>query len=296
MTDYVIGEPIAVGSEQSRDVVVERHGAALLIRLSRTARFNAIGGTMLRDLIDAFEQAAQDDDVRVVVTTGAGGSFCVGADVADFPRVAHLPARELLVSDLIGGEKGLPALSAGQVDREELGNAGRVALRLWSLEKPTIAAVNGPAVGGGFALALLHDLRLCSSSAQFGTGFLTAGLAPEMGTSVLLPNLVGGAAATELLYTGRMLDAAAAQRMGIVSEVIGDDELLDRALELATRIATYPALAAQLTKRLLRRAMGDTLEAQLRAEYSAQVSLFDDPGTRSALDRLTQRVKGGKRG
>ncbi|WP_238005505.1 enoyl-CoA hydratase-related protein [Dactylosporangium sp. AC04546] len=272
------------------DVLVERHDGVLLVRLNRPQRHNAIGGTMLRDLAAAFDEAGRDDAVRVVVTIGVGAAFCVGADVADFDRVRHLPARELLVSDLIGGEKGLPARSPADVPAEELGNAGRWALRMWALEKPTIAAVNGAAVGGGFGIALLHDIRLAASTARLGTGFAAAGLAPELGISHLLPRVAGYAAAAELLLTGRLVDAAEARELQLVSGVVPDEELLERAMELAGRIASGPPLGARLTKRLLRRSAAAELEAQLRAEYTAQVTLFDHPETRAAMDRLAQRV------
>lgn len=274
------------------DVVVERHGAVMLLRLNRPERHNAVGGTMFRDLAAAFEEAGADDDVRVVVTTGTDKVFCVGADVADFAAVAHLPARELLVSELIGGDKGLPAVSAPRRTLDDIGNAGRWTLRMWSLEKPTIAAVNGAAVGGGLALALLHDIRLASRSAKFGTGFAPAGLAPELGLSYLLPRIVGSAAAAELLFSGRVLDAAAACALGLATEPVAPEELLAHAMDTAERVAAMPSQGLQWTKRLLRRSMDNTFAEQLRAEHAAQLSLFDDADTRAALDRLTRRILG----
>ena len=275
---------------QTPDVVVERHGAVMLLRMNRPERHNAVGGTLFRDLAEAFDEAGRDDAVRVVVTTGAANSFCVGADVADFARVAHLPARELLVSALIGGEKGLPALSGDEKTVEELGSAGRWTLRMWALEKPTVAAINGTAVGGGFGVALLHDIRVAAESARVGTGFAVAGLAPELGMSLLLPRLVGASAAAELMFTGRLLRAEEARAAGIVSEVVPDERLLERAMELAAQMAGLPPLGLRLTKRLLRRGMGEHMAQQLRAEYAAQVTLFDHPGTREALIRVTERV------
>ncbi len=276
--------------EGAMDVVAERHGSVLLLRLNRVHRHNAVGGTMFRDLAEAFDEAGRDDDIHVVVTTGTADAFCVGADVRDFDAVAHLPARELLVSELIGGDKGLPSLSRGQRSLDELGNAGRWTQRIWSLEKPTIAAVNGAAVGGGLALALLHDIRLAARSARLGTGFASAGLAPELGLSYLLPRIVGLSAAAELLFSGRLLDSATARELGLVSEILDDDQLLERSMTLAEQIAAMPSQGIQWSKRLLRRSMENTLTEQLRAEYAAQLALFDDSETRAALDRLTQRV------
>jgi enoyl-CoA hydratase/carnithine racemase len=280
----------AESAVQTPDVVVERHGGVMLLRMNRPQRHNAVGGTLFRDLAEAFDEAGRDDAIRVVVTTGAAKSFCVGADVADFARVAHLPARDLLVSTLIGGEKGLPALSGDEKAVEELGSAGRWTLRMWALEKPTVAAINGTAVGGGFGIALLHDIRVAAASARLGAGFAAAGLAPELGMSLVLPRLVGASAAAELMFTGRLLRAEEARAAGVVSEVVPDDRLLERAMELAAQMAGMPPLGLRLTKRLLRRGMGEHLAQQLRAEYAAQVTLFDHPETREALIRLTERV------
>jgi enoyl-CoA hydratase/carnithine racemase len=278
------------------DVIVERHGPVMLLRMNRPQRHNAIGGTMFRDLAAAFDEAGHDDAVRVVVTTGVDGYFCVGADVADLAQASGLPARELLVGNRIGGEKGLPPLSAGETEVEELGNAGRWTLRMWALEKPTIAAVNGPAVGGGFGVALLHDIRLAAESARLGAGFAQAGLAPELGVSLLLPALVGSSAAAELIFTGRLLDAAEARSAGLVSEVVPDGRLDSRAMELAAQIAAMPPAGLRLSKRLLRRETAQRMAGQLRAEHAAQITLFDHPDTREALARLTERVTGRPKG
>lgn len=279
-------------SGTSADLEVERHDHVMLVRLNRPQRHNAIGGTMLRDLAAAFDEAAADDDIRVVVTTGNGDSFCVGADAADLDKVPGVPARELLAGSVIGGEKGLPTLSPGQQSMDELGNAGRWTLRMWELQKPTIAAVNGPAVGGGFGLALLHDLLVAGASARLGAGFAPLGLAPELGISYLLPRAVGMARAAELLFSGRLVRAEEAARLGLVTEVVDDDALLDHTMALAQRIASMPSLGLQSTKRLLRKAAVNDLPGQLRAEYASHVMLFDHPDTHAALAQLVARLQG----
>ena len=267
------------GEPRPRTSVVERHGGVMLLRMNRPERHNAVGGTLFRDLAEAFDEAGHDDAVHVVVTTGVGDSFCVGADVADFARVADLPARELLVSDLIGGEKGLPPLSGRREEpSKSSATPGRWALRMWALEKPTIAAINGTAVGGGFGVALLHDIRVAAESARLGGGFAAAGLAPELGMSLLLPQLVGASG------RGRAaLHRAAAARRGRAS---GWHRLRGRARRAAARAGhgarrcRWPPcrrLGLRLTKRLLRRGMGERMAEQLRAEYAAQVTLFDHP-------------------
>jgi enoyl-CoA hydratase/carnithine racemase len=283
-----------IADTESRHVTVERHGAVMLLRLNRPTRANAIGGTLLRDLASAFDEAGEDDDVHVVVTTGNGKTFCVGADVEDLDKIAHLPARLLLASSAVGGEKGLKTLSPRNRDVDDLGNAGRVAQRLWSLDKPTIAAINGAAVGGGLAIAMLHDIRLASETARIGTGFAALGIAPELAITYVLPRVVGAAAAADLLFRAELLSGTAARDIGLVSEAVPAEQLLDRAMAIAAQIAEKPSLATRWAKRLLRHSAGLELTAQLRAEYTAQVSLFDHPDTRAALAETVQRLSKGR--
>ena len=273
------------------DVLAERHGGVLLLRLNRPRRHNAIGGTMLRDLAEAFDEAAADDSIHVVVTTGTGNSFSVGADAAELDSETRPAARELLTGNTVGGDKGLPPLSSHGRSLDDLGNAGRWTLRMWQLEKPAIAAVNGTAVGGGFGIALLHDILITGESARLGAGFAPIGLTAELGISYLLPRMVGAMAAADLLFTGRLVGAREAKELGLVAETVPDDQLLDRAMKVAERIASMPPLGVQSSKRLLRRSMQNDLTEQLRAEHAAQLVLFDHPDTHAALDRLAARIK-----
>jgi enoyl-CoA hydratase/carnithine racemase len=290
-------ERMTMGSDQGPDVETEVRDGVMLVTLNRPERHNAIGGAMLRLLAEAFEEAARDDAVRAVVTTGAGGTFCPGADVEDFAAAADLPARELLCGDGIGGDKGLAALSPDQLRLEELGNPGRWTRRIWALDKPTVAAVGGLAVGGGMAIAMLHDLRVAAEDAKLGPGFAPLGLAPELGLSHLLPRVVGYAVAADLLFTGRLVSGAEASGLGLVTEAVPAPRVLERAMEIATRIAAAPPLGVRLTKRVLRRAVAEGLDDQLRAEFAAQLTLFDDPATRRAMERTRVRVTGpGRRG
>jgi enoyl-CoA hydratase/carnithine racemase len=280
-----------VTAEKDGDVLVERHDGVLLVRLHRPQRHNAIGGTMLRDLAAAFDEASRDDSVHVVVTTGTDGSFSVGADAAELGTGARPSARELLTGNDVGGDKGLPPLSPHARSMDDLGNAGRWTLRMWQLEKPTIAAVNGSAVGGGFGIALLHDMLIAGESARLGPGFAPIGLTAELGISYLLPRLVGPVAAADLLFTGRLAGAREAKELGLVAETVPDDRLLDRAMEVAQRISSMPPLGVQSSKRLLRQSVHGDLADQLRAEHAAQLMLFDHPDTHAALDRLAARIR-----
>jgi enoyl-CoA hydratase/carnithine racemase len=170
----------------------------------------------------------------VVVLTGQGRGFCSGLDVRDFGP--SMPADDATVLENLTHQERMAALP----------------VRVRELPQPVIAAVNGAAVGGGFALALASDIRLCATSARFGNGAIHLGLTGgEMGLSYLLPRAVGASVASEWMLTGRMIDAVEAERRGLVSEVLEPEALLDRALELAATIAAFPALSTRLTKRTI---------------------------------------------
>jgi len=206
----------------------------VVLRLNRPERLNAINEVMVRELKDACLDIGADHAVRVVVLTGAGRGFCSGIDLRDFgPSV--------------------PAAAAPAIDRlrfQEMMASLPLALR--ALPQPVIAAVNGPAVGGGLALCLAADVRLCSTSASFGNAAILIGLSgAEMGMSYHLPRIVGTSVAADWMLTGRAVSAEEAHRRGLVSELIDDDRLLDRALELADQIAANSPLGVQMTKRAL---------------------------------------------
>ncbi|MGH1561618.1 enoyl-CoA hydratase/isomerase family protein [Mumia sp. DW29H23] len=278
------------GDGTAPDVLVERQGSVMVVTLNRPERHNAIGGTMLEGIAEAFAEAAADDAVRVVVTTGAGSDFCVGADADDLGGAGDASAREILSGTTLGGRKGLPELTAYERSLDDLGNAGRWTERIWRLEKPTIAAVSGVAVGGGFGIALLHDLIVADPAARLGAGFAPIGLAPELGISLLLPRVAGLSVAADLLFTGRLVDAVEAKEIGLVNRISAEGRSLDAAMTLADRVAAMPPLGLRAAKRVLRRSMTSTMVEQLREEHAAQLVLFDHPDTHEAFARLSRRL------
>jgi enoyl-CoA hydratase len=216
-------------------LTIERtNDGVAVLRLDRPERLNAINEVMLAELRDTLATLRDDRDTRVVVLTGAGRGFCSGIDMRDFgpsmlgpddPAIDRLRFQEAMAS--------LPQL-------------------LRALPQPVVAAVNGPAVGGGFALALASDVRVCSHSASFGNAAIAIGLSgAEMGMSYLLPRIVGTSVASEWMLTGRTVDADEALRSGLVSQVVDDAQLLPTAIDLANQIAAHSALGVQLTKRAL---------------------------------------------
>ena len=210
-----------------------RDGVAVL-RLNRPERLNAINEVMASELREALAAFEKDRDIRVVVLTGAGRGFCSGMDMRNFGP--SMPDESAPALDRLRHQERMASLP--QVLRE--------------LPQPVIAAVNGPAVGGGFALCLASDIRICGSSASFGNAAIRIGLSgAEMGMSYHLPRIVGTSVAAEWMLTGRTVPAEEAFRCGLVSDLVPDDRLMDHALELAAQVAGHSPLAVRLTKRAL---------------------------------------------
>ena len=200
------------------------------ITLTRPELHNPMSTAMQAELIDALRRAHADRHVRVVVLTGTDGSFCAGGDLRTMPA----------------GEGGEPP--GPYVKRGVLRELQRVIRAVRECEKPVIAAVNGVAVGGGCDLALACDIRIASDRARFGEVFSRVGLFPGTGGTYFLPRLVGIAKALELIWTGDVIDAEEAGRIGLVSRVVPHDELAAQVTELAERLAQGPPLALSLAK------------------------------------------------
>ena len=215
------------------------------ITLDRADKLNAVNGALSTALSSAVADAAAEDAVRVVVITGAGRAFCAGLDLSEPPS--------------------LP--TATRADRlDPYAWVGTWVRTILSCEKPVVAAVNGPAAGAGFGLALACDVRIVASSARMTAGYVRRGLSPDAGVSWLLPRHVGLARASDILLTGRDLDAAEAERIGLAAFVAPDAELADRVRTFASQLASGPPLAHALTKRLLVRTFDTPLDAALRDE------------------------------
>ena len=227
-----------------------------LVTLNRPERRNSMAFDVMVPLRDALAGIGRDNDTRVVVVTGAGSSFCAGADLEDPGSVPHVD--------------GLTLPTIALRSMELLDEVIRTIRRL---HQPVIAAVNGPAIGGGFCLALAADLRLAGPEAVFRAAGINNGLtAAELGLSYLLPRAVGTARAAEIMLTGRDVDATEAERIGLVSAVRDDGSLLDACFDVADRIAAFSRPGVELTKRALWGSMdASSLEAHMDAEGTAQL-------------------------
>jgi 2-(1,2-epoxy-1,2-dihydrophenyl)acetyl-CoA isomerase len=224
-------------------VLTEDREGVRVITLNRPDVLNAFDATLGEELLDALAKADGDAQVRCVVLTGAGRAFCSGADLR-----GHTP-----------GETSLGALLRARYNR--------IILRLRTTEKPVVAAVNGVAAGAGCNLALAADLRVASDRASFIEVFTRVGLIPDSGGTWLLPRFVGVGRALEMMFFAEPVDAAAAERLGLVNRVVPADDLMPRALEWAARLAQGPTRAYGLIKRGVDRALALDLRGAL--EYEA---------------------------
>lgn len=227
----------------------------LTITLDRPDQLNAFTGRMMNELLDAFDRADADDDVRVVVVTGRGRGFCAGADLSAGGGTFDPDARP------DAEDRAAAGATAGDVPRD---GGGLVTLRIFRLTKPVIAAVNGPAVGVGVTMTLPMDVRLASDTARFGFVFTRRGIVPEAASSWFLPRVVGISRAAEWVCTGRVFPAAEALQGGLLRSVHPPDELLPAAYALAREMADGTApVSVALSRQMLWRMLGasDPMEA-----------------------------------
>lgn len=224
-------------SDPVSEILLDRHEPGIVVlTMNRPDRLNALGSDMLEEMRTALRELDADPEVRVVVLTGAGRAFCAGADVKS------------------GAGAQPPAPDANPVAHTFRFQEAIASLHelIHRMATPVIAAVNGVAVGGGFSLALACDVRFAAESARFGSVFITRGVSScDMGTSYLLPKIVGVSRAAELMLTGRVFDVAEAERYGLVQDVVPDGEVVERALVTARQIAANSPMAVWMTKETL---------------------------------------------
>jgi enoyl-CoA hydratase/carnithine racemase len=224
------------------EILYEVKRGVATLTLNRPDKLNAFTRVMRDELISAFEAADADDAVRAVIVTGAGRAFCAGADLSAGTSTFDYAKR----------------VNAGELrDEEKRDGGGRVSLKIFSMKKPVIGAVNGPAVGVGVTMTLPMDIRIASSAARFGFVFARRGIVPEACSSWFLPKVVGLSRAAEWLYTGRVFDAAEALAGGLVSRVVPPGDLLPAANALAREIAdNTSAVSVALSRQMLWRMAG----------------------------------------
>ena len=229
------------------EYTVKDHIATIL--LNRPEKLNTFTDEMIRTWRESVQEAQNDDNVRVVVLTGAGRAFCAGGDMSK--RAAEA--------------QGAVPMKLTPIERKEHMRAGAqsVALALQALEKPIIAAVNGAAVGAGMDMALMCDIRLAAKSARFSEAYLRVGLVPGAGGCYFLPRVVGLSKALELFFTGDFVDGPEAERIGLVSHCYDDDKLMEEAYRLAAKIVNAPPIAVRMIKRTIYQSLDTDLRTSL---------------------------------
>ncbi|MBN8866287.1 MAG: enoyl-CoA hydratase/isomerase family protein [Solirubrobacterales bacterium] len=230
---------------------LERKGEVAILTLNRPERLNALTWELMHELHAALDEVRADDSIRLLVLTGAGRGFCSGLDI--------------MRGDPLGGDDGILTV----LERQEL--VANLAVKLRKLPIPVIAAVNGPATGAGFALALAADIRICSPEAKFSAAFVRIGIsACDVGVSYMLPRIVGHGAASEIMLTGNLVDAEQAQRIGLVSRVEGD--VVEAALEFGADITRNSPFGVRMTKEVLALSVdAPSIEAAVEMENRTQV-------------------------
>ncbi len=224
-----------------KELLTSQHGDTFVISLNRPEKLNAFTKTMQDELIRVFDYTDQNDDINSVVITGEGRAYCAGADLVDGPNTFNY------------AEEGNKLSNDDHRD-----GGGLVALRIFRSKKPVIGAINGDAVGVGATMTLPMDIRIASKSARFGFVFSRRGAVPEACSSWFLPRIVGISKALDWCYTGKVFNSQEALQHGLVSDVISDDKLIERALEIGS---SYSSKTSAISVSLARQMMWNMLAA-----------------------------------
>lgn len=260
-------------------IIFEKSEGVAAITLNRPDNLNALNDAMQEDLMSVFDDIAKDDGIRVVVITGSGRAFSAGADI-----------RQRFLDPIEKSKTG--EVNMALVDT--FTRVGVAAIR--RIEQPIIASINGAAVGFGCTLSLTCDLRIASDKAKFGLGFVRMGLTPEFGSTFYLPRIVGMAKSLELLFTGKIIDAAEAKEIGLVNQVVPADELETATMEMAKSIAKAPPMSIRMIKKGIYQGMENDADTQVLWEHlvftrSRQTEDHEE-GVRSFLEKRDPEFKG----
>jgi len=258
-----------------QEITVEVKDHIATVTLNRPQKLNAYTNLMGDELTHAYTDLSKDPDVRVIVMTGAGRGFCSGADVGGvFQKQIN--------------DEGKPASSA-RITAQVVHPRSGLHYALYNCAKPTIAAINGPAVGIGLTLTLLQDIRIMAEEASIGAIFARMGLMPELGSTFMLPRLVGLAKALELTYTAKVLKAKEALDIRLVNQVVPGEGLMTAVQEMATQIASLPPLALAVSKRALHQGAENDFDAAVQTETFGLDYLFKTQDHKEAVAAFLEK-------
>jgi len=256
-----------------KEILVEVQDYVALITLNRPQKLNAYTALMGEELTQAYTSLGQRDDVRVIVMTGAGRGFCSGADVG------------AVFQKQIDEQRQEAASRSGGIVHPRLG----LHYALYNCPKPTIAAINGVAVGIGLTLTLLQDIRIMAEEASMGAIFARMGLMPELGSTFMLPRLIGLAKALELTYTARIVKAKEALEVGLVNQIVPGEGLMSMVREVASQIAALPPLALAVSKRALYQGTENDFDAAVQTETFGLDYLFKTQDHKEAVAAFLEK-------
>ena len=247
------------------DIIYTKEGHIAIITLNRPDRLNAFSMAMIDSIQRALQDAGSDDQIRVIIITGAGRGFCAGMDMKaamDFtqPTTGGMPRQGLQ----------LPSIALG-------------------IDKPTIASINGPAIGWGLELALLCDIRIAAEAARIGDLHVNRSVIADNGGLYLLPRLIGWAKACELYFSGQMIDGKEAEHIGLVNKAVPQEQLEAVTREMAANIAKQPPLAVQLAKRAMRDGLASDLKALQDHAFLILSMLFQTEDFKEATQAFLER-------
>jgi enoyl-CoA hydratase/carnithine racemase len=253
-------------------LIYEQDGPLVTLTMNQPEQRNPLtGNTAIPEFLAAIDRIHDDQQVRCVILTGNGPSFCAGGDIREMKR------------------QSTDAVSEMDIRHDYRRGVQRLTLSLFNLEVPVIAAVNGHAIGAGLDLACMCDIRIASDNAKFAESFIKLGIIPGDGGAWLLPRVIGMSRAAELAFTGDMIDAQQALAFNLVSRVVPPGELMEAARALASRITQHASHGVRLTKRLMREALHARLDSVLELSAVYQAVSHKTADHREAVDAFLEK-------